>query len=76
MSRTTGKFKVVENGHVAVDKISDDITNFMERIPFEVQKLESKSIKSIIQIISRQAYSLLDVSIVTKGSSSCQCMGR
>ena len=42
MSRTTGKFKVVENGHVAVDKISDDITNFMERIPFEVQKLESK----------------------------------
>ena len=68
MSRTTGKFKVVENGHVAVDKISDDITNFMERIPFEVQKLESKEYqKSIIQIISRQAYSLLDVSIVTKG---------
>ena len=36
MSRTTGKFKLVENGKVVADKISDDIIKYMEKIPVQV----------------------------------------
>ena len=36
LSRTTGKFKLVENGKVAADEYSSDIINFMKKIPVEV----------------------------------------
>ena len=36
LSRTTGKFKLVENGHIAAEKQSEDIIQHMKKIPFEV----------------------------------------
>ena len=36
MSRTTGKFKVVENGQVLSDKYADEIIKVMERVPGQV----------------------------------------
>ena len=37
MSRTTGKFKLVENGHLLADKFSEDIIKYMAKIPVEVK---------------------------------------
>ena len=39
MSRTTGKFKLVENGHLLADKFSEDIIKYMAKIPVEVSTL-------------------------------------
>ena len=36
MSRTTGKFKVVENGEVLADKHADEIVKVMEQVPVQV----------------------------------------
>ena len=36
MSRTTGKFKVVENGEVLADKYADEIVKVMEQVPVQV----------------------------------------
>ena len=41
MSRTTGKFKLVENGHLLADKFSEDIIKYMAKIPVEVSTLFS-----------------------------------
>ena len=44
LSRTTGKFKLVENGKVAADEYSSDIINFMKKIPVEVYNSASSFI--------------------------------
>ena len=44
LSRTTGKFKLVENGKVAADEYSSDIINFMKKIPVEVYNCASSFI--------------------------------
>ena len=44
MSRTTGKFKLVENGHLLADKFSEDIIKYMAKIPVEVSKLFSSTV--------------------------------
>ena len=36
LSRTTGKFKLVENGQIISDQANDEVIKFMEEIPVEV----------------------------------------
>ena len=38
LSRSTGKFILVENGKVAAEKYSNDIVQYMEKIPIKVSK--------------------------------------
>ena len=35
-SRTTGKYKLVENGQLFAEKYTDDIIKYMAKIPMEV----------------------------------------
>ena len=39
LSRTTGKFKLVENGRIISDQANDEVIKFMEEIPVEVLDL-------------------------------------
>ena len=39
LSRTTGKFKLVENGQIISDQANDEVIKFMEEIPVEVVDL-------------------------------------
>ena len=36
LSRTTGEFKLVENGQIISDQANDEVIKFMEEIPIEV----------------------------------------
>ena len=36
LSRTTGKFKLVENGNVALEKYTNETYNYLQKIPFVV----------------------------------------
>ena len=36
LSRSTGKFKLVENGKVAAEKFSDEIVQYMKKISIKV----------------------------------------
>ena len=36
LSRTTGKFKLVENGRIISDQANEEVIKFMEEIPVEV----------------------------------------
>ena len=36
LSRTTGKFKLVENGNVALEKYTNETYNYLQKIPFAV----------------------------------------
>lgn len=39
LSRTTGKFKLVENGNVALEKYTNETYNYLQKIPFVVSTL-------------------------------------
>ena len=38
LSRSTGKFKLVENGKITAEKYSTEIVQYMEKIPIKVKK--------------------------------------
>ena len=53
LSRTTGKFKLVENGNVALEKYTNETYNYLQKIPFVV------SITHILDFFSRRASYIL-----------------
>ena len=36
LSRTTGKFKLVENGNIALEKYTNETYSYLQKIPFVV----------------------------------------
>ena len=75
ISSSTGKFKLVENGEKAVDKVDSTIIEWMNDIPKKVCiSIMTHSLKNLI-LLHRQPYSLLDVTTETQEACTCQCMG-
>ena len=71
LSRKTGKFKLVENGIKAEEKVSNETIDWMNKIDRKVGKcylVESQ------KYCFRPQYLLLDVSTEMKAASSCQCL--
>ena len=66
LSRSTGKFKLVENGKITAEKYSTEIVQYMEKIPIKVKKHLSY-LSCFIILSYRLKSSPWAVSTVTKG---------
>ena len=91
LSRITGRFKLIENGQIIDEKYSDEIVQYMQRIPVEVHKnylgptiwSRKTFLMSLVgyylvlnYFTSRLASSHWAVFIASRWSSSCPCTGR